>query len=95
MGYGGQDTGVSVHFNAKPEEHKNRVMVDPAGIGGRKMLLPGEISECSGNISGEVSRGHSSWTKRAVKDIRRTHSHNEGLNIKMFQMQHGGVPAML
>jgi hypothetical protein len=33
---------VSRHITAKPQEHKKGNHVDYAGIGGRKMLLPGE-----------------------------------------------------
>jgi len=34
---------VSNHSLAKPKEYKRGRYVDAAGIGGRKMLLPGEI----------------------------------------------------
>ena len=34
---------VSNHILAKPEEYQKGSYVDAAGIGGRKMLLPGEI----------------------------------------------------
>ena len=33
---------VSRHITAKPKEYKKGNHVDHAGIGGRKMLLPGE-----------------------------------------------------
>jgi len=36
---------VSNHSLAKPKEYKRDRYVDAAGIGGRKMLLPGEIPE--------------------------------------------------
>jgi len=49
--------------------------VDPAAIDRRNMLLPGEIP---GNR--EVSRGHSNFRKRAVKELRRSHKRDEGLN---------------
>ena len=42
-GIGGYETGISNHGLAK-SKRVNRIMVDTAGIGGRKMLLPGEIS---------------------------------------------------
>ena len=38
-------TRVSNHSLAKPKEYKRGRCVDAAGIGGRKMLLPGEIPE--------------------------------------------------
>ena len=56
--------------------------VDVPGINRRKKLLPGEISAYSGNINGEVSRGHSSCRQRAVTDKRKTHRSNEGLKVK-------------
>jgi hypothetical protein len=48
---------VSKHIIAKPLTN-NHFLVDAAGIGGRNVPLPGEISTvtCSGC---EVSRGHS------------------------------------
>ena len=35
---------VSKHIIAKPDEYQKDKHVDAAGIGGRKMLLPGEVS---------------------------------------------------
>jgi len=35
---------VSNHIIAKPNEYQKNKHVDAAGIGGRKMLLPGDIS---------------------------------------------------
>jgi len=35
----------------------NTEVVDPAGIRGKKMSLPGEVSTAAGWLSGEVSRG--------------------------------------
>jgi len=52
---------VSKHIFATPQEHKKSSYVDVAVIGGRKKLLPGEISEHSGNACREVSRSHSSY----------------------------------
>jgi len=40
---------------------------------------------------GEVSRGHSSCGNEPSSERRRTHRASEGLNIKMFQMQQGGL----
>ena len=53
------------HCNVQNTRH---CLVDAAGIGGRNMRLPGEIP---GNR--EVSRGHSSIGKRAVKKNGRSH----------------------
>jgi hypothetical protein len=46
-------TRVSNHVLAKPEEYNRGNYVDAAGIGGRKMLLPGEIPECRQRYSGK------------------------------------------
>ena len=40
---------VSKHIFAMPYDYKKNSYVDTAGIGGRKKLLPGEISEYSCN----------------------------------------------
>ena len=42
-GIGGIIIRVSKHIFTTPKEHKKGIHVDAAGIGGRKMLLPGEI----------------------------------------------------
>ena len=79
---------MSKHFFVKPQENKKNNYVDSAGIGGRKKLLPGEVLEsrmCG--ISQEVSRGHSSYRKRAAIDMRKAHRSNEGLNVKSFPIQ--------
>ncbi len=39
---------VSKHIIAKPDEYQKENHVDAAGIGGRKMLLPGEVSQITG-----------------------------------------------
>ena len=47
----------------------NTEVVDPAGIRGKKMLLPGEVSTATGWLGGEVSRSHSSQpSDKLVKD---------------------------
>ena len=50
---------VSRHITAKPKEHKKGNYVDHAGIGGRNMLLPGEVltSESFVRESAEVILG--------------------------------------
>ena len=54
----GQKKWVNRHTFAKPVAN-NLLLVDAAGIGGRNMLLPGEVSACRVPW-GEVSRSHSS-----------------------------------
>jgi len=47
----------------------NTEIVDPAGIRGKKMFLPGEISIATGWFGGEFSRSHSSRPPdKPVKD---------------------------
>ncbi len=58
------------------------IIVDAAAIGGRRMLLPGEIPL----VWREVSRSHSRFWKRAVNKRRRSHRKTEGLNVKLSQM---------
>jgi hypothetical protein len=62
----------------------NVCQVDAAGISQRTFVLPGEISLTTGWYKREVSRGHSNFGKRAVKELRKTHRRNEGLNIHRF-----------
>jgi len=52
-GIGGIVTRVSNHVLAMPKDYKKGSYVDAAGIGGRKMLLPGEIPECRQRYSGK------------------------------------------
>ena len=44
-GIWGHETRISKHIIVMSKEYKHRFMVDAAGIGGRKKLLPGEISQ--------------------------------------------------
>jgi hypothetical protein len=44
---------VSKHDIAKPKEYQKVGYVDAAGIGGRKMLLPGEILVCRQRYTGK------------------------------------------
>ena len=78
-GIGGYEKGISKHGFAKSKV-VNRIIVDTAGIGGRKMLLPGEISGRFRNANGEVSRGHSSYRNEPALIAGWTHGDNEGLN---------------
>ncbi len=66
----------------------NTEVVDPAGIRGKKMSLPGEVSIATGWLSGEVSRGQSTHRKRvAVICIGLTRE--EGLNIILSEIRIG------
>ena len=48
--------------------------VDVTVIDRKIMLLPGEISECSGNIYREVSRFHSSQRKQAAYKMQKPYN---------------------
>ena len=43
----GYKTRINVHSNVTSKEYKSRFVVDVPGIDGRKMLLPGEVSEAT------------------------------------------------
>jgi hypothetical protein len=66
--------------NVQSRKWTNDCQVDAAAIGGRKMLLPGEISVSFCNVNGEVSRGHSSQGNEPIQITGWTHGNNEGLN---------------
>ncbi|WP_123803429.1 hypothetical protein [Maribacter sp. 4G9] len=38
---------VSKHIIVTPQEHQRCIYVDTAGIGGKKMFLPGEVSKAT------------------------------------------------
>ena len=84
---------ASNHVLAKPEEYNRGNYVDAAGIGGRKMLLPGEIPECRQRYSGKSAEVIvvTETSRQKTKDSRRPHQSSEGLNIKLFQIRQGGL----
>jgi len=86
-------TRASNHVLAKPEEYKKGSYVDAAGIGGRKMLLPGEIPECWQRYSGKSAEVIvvTETSRQKTKDSRRPHQSSEGLNIRLFQIRQGGL----
>jgi len=55
-------------------------MVNAAAIGARIFILPREVSGCREHLR-EVSRGHSSYWKQALK-YREVLQGSEGLNIR-------------
>ena len=57
--------GKQAHHCKAPRIPKNN-NVDTAGIERKKMPLPGEVSQTTGWLYGEVSRGHSTRGKRGV-----------------------------
>ena len=80
---------MSKHIFAKSKHCKVSVLlVDTAGIEGKKMQLPGEVSIATSWHIGEVSRSHSTCRKRDV------HSHigltsREGLNVNLLEIELG------
>jgi hypothetical protein len=73
-----------------PKEYQKVRDVDAAGIGGRKMLLPGEIL-----LFRERYKGKSAEVIVVVEYELRTETaedsqNNEGLNVKLFQIRQGG-----
>jgi len=62
---------VSNHIIAKPEEYQKGSYVDSAGLDQRTFTLPREISSSTSWHWWEVSRSHSSWSKRAANRNRR------------------------
>jgi hypothetical protein len=80
---------MSKHIFAKSKRCKASVLlVDTAGIEGKKMQLPGEVSVATRWYNREVSRGHSTCGKRDV------HSHigltnREGLNVVLLEIKMG------
>ena len=68
-------------------------IVDLAGIKGKKMQLPGEISETTRWYNREVSRGHSTYRKRGVyKHISLTSK--EGLNVNLLEIELGVITTL-
>jgi len=68
------------------------IRVDLAGIGGKTMPLPGEVSVATSWQSGEVSRGHSSreqMSRGCGHHTPEDSQTDEGLNVEMFQMTWG------
>ena len=66
-------------------------IVDAAAIGGRKLLLPGEVPPKGGKSADAIVV----VGKRAITDKWRPHRYNEGPNVKLFQMLQGGtLPAL-
>jgi len=51
----------------------NTKAVDLAGIEGKKMFLPGEVSTVTSWHSGEISRRHSTHGKRGAEKLHRSH----------------------
>ncbi len=58
------------------------VDVDVTGIDRKTFILPGEVSVTTGWYSGEVSRGHSRYSKRATIDMWMVSQRIEGPNVK-------------
>ena len=77
----GRESWVSKHLFATPLTNK-RLFVDAAGIGGRKVLLPGEVSRCRARREKSAEAIVVIW-KRAVSAAEVSQD-GEGLNVKFF-----------
>ena len=69
----------------------NPGLVDAAGISGKRMHLPGEVSTRIYSFNGEVSRSHSSGAKPGANDLPCCKQHTregsrEGLNVKQLEV---------
>ncbi|GAB3820433.1 hypothetical protein GCM10028895_20550 [Pontibacter rugosus] len=76
----GRKSWVSKHPFATPLANK-RLCVDAAGIGGRKVLLPGEVSRCRARREKSAEAIVVIW-KRAVSATEVSQG-DEGLNVKL------------
>ncbi|HCV79635.1 MAG: hypothetical protein CMP13_09080 [Zunongwangia sp.] len=68
----------------------NTEVVDPAGIRGKKMFLPGEVSITTSWYSGEVSRSRSTQGKRGAENCIGL-TRGEGQNIILSEIRMGAL----
>ncbi|MDQ7918450.1 hypothetical protein RBU60_12800 [Mesonia sp. MT50] len=73
-----------------PKEYQKCIYVDTAGIEGKKMSLPGEVSITTSWYSREVSRSHSThWKRGAANCIGLTNG--EELNAILLEIRGGAL----
>ena len=68
----------------------NTETVDPAGIKGKKMFLPGEVSTATRWLGGEVSRRRSTHRKRGAENCIGL-TNGEGLNTVLLEIMMGAL----
>jgi hypothetical protein len=80
---------VSKHTIAKPKEYPKVCYVDAAGIGGRKMLLPGEVLVYlyTGKSAEVIVVVEYELRIETAEDSQ----NSEGLNVKLFQIRRGSA----
>ena len=86
----GRESWVSKHIFAMPLANK-RLCVDAAGIGGRNVLLPGEVSRCREHREKSAAVIVVTW-KRAVSTAEASQG-DEGPNVKLPEIREGGSNA--
>jgi hypothetical protein len=72
----------------KPKEHQKGKYVDATGIGGRKKLLPGEVSSSTCGKD-EKSAEAIVVIGNEPRALGEDSPDNEGLNVKQLQMPNG------
>jgi hypothetical protein len=82
---------VSKHDIAKPKEYQKGSYVDATGIGGRKMLLPGEIQVYLQGDTGKSAEVIVVVEYELRTETAEVSQNNEGLNIKLFQIRQGSA----
>ena len=82
---------MSKHDIAKPKEYQEGSYVDAAGIGGRKMLLPGEILLYRKRYKGKSAEVIVVVEYELRTETAEVSQNNEGLNVKLFQIRQGSA----
>jgi len=87
-GIRGRYTGISKHIIVTSEDYQNRIWVDVAGIGGKKMPLPGEVSKVTCNYM-EKSAEVIVLTGNELGQYSRGLTGKEGPNVILFKIRIG------
>ena len=81
---------MSKHDIAKPKESQEGSYVDAAEIGGRKVLLPGEILLHRKRYKRKSAEAIVVVEYELRTETAEASQNNEGLNVKLFQIRQGG-----
>ena len=87
-GIRGRFTGISKHIIVTSEDYQNRIWVDVAGIGGKKMPLPGEVSQATCSYM-EKSAEVIVLTGNKLGQYPRGLTGKEGPNVNWFLIREG------
>ena len=82
---------VSKHSIAKPNEYQTSDHVDPAGLDRRTFTLPREILKLRDSYTKKSAEAIVVGEHELRTDTAEDSQNDEGLNIKMFQMQQGSA----